>query len=123
MELGGVGSRVEGPVSRTSEISQVQVVEKNINKENKDVREEAEKLDRERLSEDEIINVIKRANSQIATYNRRFEYSIHEKTKQVMIKVLDSITDEVIKELPPEKIQDIVGGLWEVAGLIIDKKI
>ncbi|HHY78507.1 MAG TPA: flagellar protein FlaG, partial [Clostridiales bacterium] len=52
----------------------------------------------------------------------RFEYSIHEATKQIMVKVIDKETDEVIREIPPEKILNMVAKMWEIAGLIVDER-
>lgn len=62
-------------------------------------------------------------NDVLEGYNRRFEISIHEGTNAVMVKVIDEVTEEVIREIPPEKILDMVAVLWEMAGIIIDKKI
>ncbi len=76
-----------------------------------------------KLSQEEVIDVIEKANKDFIVYDRKFEFSIHEKTKQIMLKVIDANTDEIIRELPPEKILDMVAAMWEVAGIIIDKKI
>jgi len=40
-----------------------------------------------------------------------------------MIKVINSETDEVIREIPPEKILDLIAKLWELAGIIVDEKV
>lgn len=74
-------------------------------------------------SEENIIDAIEEANKHFIVYDRRFEFSIHDKTKQIMVKVIDVNTDEVIRELPSEKILDIVAAMWEVSGIIVDKKI
>lgn len=76
-----------------------------------------------RFSEKEVIDLIEKANKDIITYDRRLEFSIHEKTKQIMVKIIDVRTDEIIRELPPEKILDMVGAMWEFAGIIVDRKI
>ena len=76
-----------------------------------------------KLSEEDIIGVIEKANKDFIVYDRKFEFSIHEKTKQIMIKVIDATNDEVIRELPPEKVLDMVAAMWEVAGIIVDRKI
>ena len=39
-----------------------------------------------------------------------------------MVKVIDAETNEVIREIPPEKILDLVATIWEMMGLIIDEK-
>lgn len=69
-----------------------------------------------------VIEAIEKANKAISGYNKKFEFSIHEKTKQIMVKVLDADTDEVIREIPPEKILDMVAKLVEMAGIMVDKK-
>lgn len=87
--------------------------------ENKDNRPYEDKS----LSEEDVIGIIEKANKDFIVYDRKFEFSIHEKTKQIMVKVIDANNDEVIRELPPEKVLDMVAAMWEVAGIIIDKKI
>jgi flagellar protein FlaG len=76
-----------------------------------------------RYTEDEIINAIESANEKFIAYDRRFEFSIHEKTKEIMVKIIDVNTDEVIREIPPEKILDMVAAMWEIAGIIVDERV
>ena len=79
--------------------------------------------DERKVTEEEVINLIEKANNDFVAYDRRFEFSIHDVTRQIMVKVIDATTDEVIRELPPEKVLDLVASLWEAAGIIVDKKI
>jgi len=74
------------------------------------------------VSERVLIEAIEKANKSICGGMRKFEFSIHEQTKQIMVKVLDSETNEVIREIPPEKILDMVAKMWELAGLIVDER-
>jgi flagellar protein FlaG len=39
-----------------------------------------------------------------------------------MVKVIDNETQEVIQEIPPEKILDMVAKMWEVAGILVDER-
>ena len=54
--------------------------------------------------------------------NVEAEFGIHEKTNRITIKMVDKQTKEVIKELPPEKMLDMIARIWEVSGLIVDEK-
>ncbi|SDJ91747.1 flagellar protein FlaG [Natronincola ferrireducens] len=74
-------------------------------------------------TEEQIIKAVEKANKSFEPFDRRFEISIHEKTKSIMVKVINSTNDEVIREVPSEKILDMVAHMLEVAGIIIDKKI
>ena len=76
-----------------------------------------------KISEEELISAIESANKSVNVYDRKLEFSIHEKTKEIMVKVIDTNTDEVIRELPPEKVLDMVARLWELAGILVDKKV
>jgi len=51
------------------------------------------------------------------------EYEVYGKLNSVMIKVVDDNTKEVIKEIPPKKIVDMVDKLCELAGLFMDNKV
>ncbi len=73
--------------------------------------------------EQQIIDAIEKANKSLGVTYTRFEFSIHEDTKEIMVKVIDEATDEVIREIPPEKILDMVARMWELVGLFIDEKI
>jgi len=74
------------------------------------------------ISEKAVIEAIEKANKAFEGVFRRFEFSIHEKTKEIMIKVIDSATDEVIREIPPEKILDMVATIWEMVGILVDER-
>lgn len=74
------------------------------------------------ISEKVVIDAIEKANKAISGANRKFEFSIHEKTKEIMVKVIDSDTNQVIREIPPEKILDMVAKMWEMVGLIVDER-
>lgn len=74
------------------------------------------------ISEKTVINAIEKANKAISFSNRQLEFSVHEKTKEIMVKVIDSETKEVIREIPPEKILDMVANLLEMAGILVDER-
>lgn len=79
--------------------------------------------EKEQLSEKKVIETIEKANESLAMIQTRFEFSIHEKTKEIMIKVYNKETDELIREIPPEKILDMIAKMWELAGLFVDEKV
>ena len=72
--------------------------------------------------EDLISKVIDDANKLLKGTKRNMEYSVHEATHQIMVKVVNSDTGEVIREIPPEKALDIMAKIWELAGLFVDEK-
>ncbi len=74
------------------------------------------------VSERVVIEAIQKANKAISGGNRRFEFSIHEQTNEIVVKVYNSETDELIREIPNEKILDMVAKICEMAGLFVDER-
>lgn len=83
----------------------------------------AEAEPQKKYSEEEIKSAIGSVNKALNPYDRKLEFSVHEATNLISVKVIDTNTEQVIREIPPEKILDMVAKLWEMAGIIVDKKI
>ncbi len=56
-------------------------------------------------------------------FDRELRFSVNKELDQVVVKVIDSTTDKVIKEIPPEDIIRLHSRMKEVIGLLFDKKI
>lgn len=67
-------------------------------------------------------DAIDKVNQKIVPTKTRCEFSYHEETKRVSIKVIDQNTEEVIKEIPPEETLDMLSKVWELAGLLVDER-
>lgn len=65
---------------------------------------------------------VEQANKSLQQHHRYIERNVHEVTKAVMYKLKDTETDEVIAEFPPQKIQDMIAKMWELAGLFVDER-
>lgn len=57
-----------------------------------------------------------------AHHEEQAEYSYHDKLNQLMIKIIDKNTKEVLLEVPPKKILDMVAKMCEMVGILVDKK-
>ncbi len=85
-------------------------------------REQSNNQNQNMASEQHIKNAISLANSKMKTHRTRCEFSYHEETKRVSIKVLDNATEEVIREIPPEETLDMLEKMWELAGILVDER-
>lgn len=66
---------------------------------------------------------IQHANTQVKqTGKTRCEFSYHEETNRISIKVMDAETKEVIREIPAEETLQMVEKMWELAGILVDEK-
>ena len=75
------------------------------------------------LGQQQLIQNIERAVKALEGPQTTLDISIHEKTHDIMVKVLNRETGEIIREVPPEKTLDLVANLMEIAGIIVDEKI
>lgn len=76
----------------------------------------------EEIDEDMLNQSIQQANKNLESYNRVVERSVHDVTKTVMYTVRNTVTNEVIAEFPPKRIQDMIAKMWELAGLFVDEQ-
>jgi flagellar protein FlaG len=110
---------IEHAVGRTSAVNANTSQKMNtFPPESNDIKESAPMIASEKM----IIDSIGKANKVMTVANRSLEFSIHEATKDIMVKVINTETKEVIREIPPEKILNMVAGLMELAGLLIDER-
>ena len=79
--------------------------------------QESNKINRESL--DKLITDV---NHKFKLSNKEFSYDIHEKTNRVTVKIKDSETGKIIKEIPSEESLDLAAKIKEMAGLLIDEK-
>lgn len=75
------------------------------------------------VSEKTILDCIQKANRAMEDFaHTALRYSVHDKTNTIVVKVINKDTNEVIKEIPPEKMLDMVANLMELSGIIVDER-
>ena len=68
---------------------------------------------------DDLNKTVKQASPM---HHTQLSFKYHEDTNRISITVTDSDTDEVIREIPPEKTLDMLAKAWEMAGLLVDER-
>ena len=56
-------------------------------------------------------------------FNRKLKFSIARELDKVIVKVVDSQTDKVIKEIPPKELIRLYSSLKKAIGLLVDEQI
>lgn len=74
------------------------------------------------VSKEKVENAIRDINAKIRPTRTECQFSYHEETKRISIKVLDQASGEVIREIPPEKTLDMIAKTLELAGILVDEK-
>jgi flagellar protein FlaG len=74
------------------------------------------------VSGEEITKAIEEINKTLSGTNTKLQISIHDKTREIMVKLINEKTGEVIREIPTEKVLDRIAMVLEEIGLLVDEK-
>ena len=75
--------------------------------------------DKIKAAVDDLNKTVKQASPM---HHTQLSFKYHEDTNRISITVTDSDTDEVIREIPPEKPLDMLAKAWEMGGLLVDER-
>ncbi len=87
-------------------------------------KEVSENIRKHEIEREKIDDAIKTANKLTQLSHIRLQFKLHKATGYIVVKVIDMDHDKVIKEIPPEKLLDILSGIGKkMAGLFVDSKV
>ncbi|MBD8498258.1 flagellar protein FlaG [Paenibacillus arenosi] len=75
---------------------------------------------KQKYSVEELVNKFNTVLEEVQTH---IKVKVHDKTNTIMVSIVDSGTDKVIKEIPSEKILDMMYNIAIKNGLFLDEKI
>lgn len=73
------------------------------------------------FGKEQIQQAVDKMNKTMETYNTELRFKFHEKSGEYIVKIIDPRDNSVIKEIPPEKILDMVAYFKKLTGLVVDK--
>lgn len=56
------------------------------------------------------------------TYNRRLQFEVDHQSNEIIVKVIDNETDEVVRVLPPEELQRLHRNTLEANGSLLSER-
>ncbi|MGJ9384777.1 flagellar protein FlaG [Salipaludibacillus sp. CF4.18] len=71
----------------------------------------------------ELDSAMEAMNDLVTVKGTSLKFEQHETLNRTMVKVIDKQTEEVVREIPPEKFLDMISSMLEFAGIIIDEKV
>lgn len=88
-----------------------------------DVKPQEKKTNLEKIVDQvEVESAVDSINGAIEYVHRGLRFVVHEDTNRMMVRVVDILTDEVIKEIPPEEVLDTAARIREMIGILIDER-
>jgi flagellar protein FlaG len=95
---------------------------KNIAKSNNQEAKNDSKNKVDAISEEEVNQVVKKMNEDLAKLEQSLEFSYNDDIKQMMITVKNRDDGEVIRTIPTEEAIEISKKMKDIVGSIFDKK-
>jgi flagellar protein FlaG len=53
--------------------------------------------------------------------NAQLTFKVHEGTGRTLVQLIEKETNEVIREIPAEKMLDVIAGIWKWSGITLDR--
>ncbi|MDF2721745.1 MAG: flagellar protein FlaG [Paenibacillus sp.] len=75
------------------------------------------------VSEEEWKRAVERALKLVQGPSTYLDFSVHKPTKEIVVRVMNKETGEVIREIPPEKHLDLVAELMKLSGIRVDTRV
>ncbi len=73
------------------------------------------------LQPGELVKVVDKLNQTARVFNQTLQFQMSD-SKQIVIRVIDTVSGEIVREIPPEKAVDAVNRMEDVLGLLLDMK-
>ncbi|HOP74677.1 MAG TPA: flagellar protein FlaG [Bacillota bacterium] len=83
----------------------------------------AEKAFNKNADDRNIDEKLEQLNQTAELFNKAIRFDKHEETGRTIIRVVNTENDEVISEIPPQKILDILARIEQTIGLLFDEKV
>ena len=74
------------------------------------------------IKSEEVKLAIDKLAQSSSIFNKRVKIYVNREINRIVVKVIDTTTDKVIKEIPPEEIQHLIAKIRETLGVLIDEK-
>lgn len=84
--------------------------------------ENQEQLHHERATKEKTEKVINSINEFLKESNSHLKFTFHDELKKYYVAIVDDITNEVIREIPPKKLLDMYAAMTDYLGVLVDKK-
>jgi len=74
-------------------------------------------------SEEKVLKIVEQIQSISNMFDRKLQFRVNKELNQVVVKVIASTTDKVIREIPSAEIQNLQIRIKEALGLLFDESI
>ena len=70
-----------------------------------------------------VIDGVEHLNAAADIFNKGLHFTIHEDTEQLVVEIINKDTGEVIRQIPPEYMLEVIAKIDALLGLFIDERV
>jgi len=78
---------------------------------------------REEIPREEVEKAVEKLNRLMGIIDKRYEYSVHENSHRLSVKIVDQQSGEILAEIPSKRAMDILDSFTQMAGVFFDKRV
>lgn len=71
---------------------------------------------------EDLLEAIEVVNATMDAFHTSLRFRIHEESRRMMVQVVNLADNEVIKEVPPERVLHVVAQIQNIIGLFVDTR-
>ncbi len=71
---------------------------------------------------EELEQAVRQANETVELFNLGIRFKLHDSSERFIVQIVNRVDNTVIKEIPPERLLNLVGQIQEMIGLLLDEK-
>ncbi|MCW7752384.1 flagellar protein FlaG [Desulfobotulus sp. H1] len=118
------GIRPTGEMQKIRNVSEAQIIQDNKPKSSHENTHHKADPNREKpTAKEDVEKATRDLNRYMDELKTSLGFSINEKTKELMVNIINRETKEVIKQIPPEELVTIREKMAELAGILLSERV
>ncbi|RJE48775.1 MULTISPECIES: flagellar protein FlaG [unclassified Dehalobacter] len=77
---------------------------------------------REELPREEVEQTAEKMNRLMGLFNKKLQFEVAEKSDRIVVKIIDQESGEILSEIPPAKVVEMLESVQDSVGLIVDER-
>ncbi|KKM12347.1 hypothetical protein SY88_04145 [Clostridiales bacterium PH28_bin88] len=87
------------------------------------ITREKEREGQQQQFQERLAKSVRKLNQAIEVLDSPLRFQIVERNGSWLVQIIDSSTNRLLREVPPERVMDVVGRLQKALGLLVDELI
>ncbi|MEJ8778808.1 flagellar protein FlaG [Pseudogracilibacillus sp. ICA-222130] len=75
------------------------------------------------VKKEDVQDAVERMNHFIDPFQTNLKFVFHEELNEYYVTVVNPVTEEIIREIPPKKMLDMYAAMTEFVGIVVDEQV